>query len=78
MGIKLAFYSWDDADNEVFEFTKIDGYIKEPENAFDKAKYEPNEKSQSFWEIGVDGRHIGALGQIKYSERFLNFLNSAS
>ena len=74
MGIKLAFYSWDDSDNEVFEFTKIDGYLNEPEEAFNKAKYKPNEKTESFWEIGVDGRHIGALGQIKYAERFLNFL----
>jgi hypothetical protein len=78
MGIKFAFYSWDESDNEVYELAKIDGYLDKPKEPFDSTKYEMNEKTQYFWNIGVDKRHAGALVHIKYSERFLNFLNSAS
>ena len=78
IGIKFAFYSWDDSDNDAYESAKIDGYLKEPKEFFDSTKYKMNEKTQFFWEIGVDKRHVGALGHIKYSERFLNFLNSTS
>jgi hypothetical protein len=73
MGIKLGFYSWDKNDNDVYESSGIDGYIQGIEY-FDDTKYEMTEKTQFFWDIGVDKRHVGALGHIKYAERFLNFL----
>jgi hypothetical protein len=78
MGIKFGFYSWSDTDNKAYQLSKIDGFIDEPEEAFDRSKYEPNERTKFFWDMGVDKSHIGALWHFKYSERFLDFLNKPS
>jgi len=74
MGIKFGFYSWDDSDNEAYQLAGIDGCLPKPSEDFYEKKHQMTEKTKFFWEIGVDKRHVGALGHIRYSERFLSFI----
>lgn len=71
MGIKMAFYSWDDSDNEAYSLAGIDGYIDGVKEALDENKYQMTDETKHFWNIGVDKRHVGALDHLRYSERFL-------
>jgi hypothetical protein len=74
MGIKFAFYSWEESDNKAYESTPINGYLEEPEGLYDEDKYKMTEKTESFWKMGVDNAHVGALEHLRYAERFSSFL----